>query len=71
MTDYPETTPFVYVSGGGTASGRPAADSTASPDSLATIIRDCVVLSIAPEILEMQIEAAEREDKPRLKGRCT
>lgn len=65
MSDYPEKAPFVYVSSGGTASGRPTTESTASPDSLATIIRDCVVLSGVPELIYLQMETPETEHHPR------
>lgn len=52
--------PVVYVSGGGTASGRPASESTSRPDSLATIIRDGVIVSAAPGIVDLYIAEPER-----------
>ena len=64
MTNYREKRPIVYVSGGGTASERPVADSTASPDSLATIIRDGVLLSNMLEIVNLQIDEPEGEYQP-------
>ena len=64
MTNYREKRPIVYVSGGGTASGRPAADSTASPNSLATIIRDGVLLSNILEIVNLQIDEPDTPPSP-------
>ena len=52
MSSDRDTQRLVYVSSGGTASGRPETVSTASADALVSIIRDGVMLISELELLQ-------------------